>query len=149
MKLQKILPPVWLLIAIASMVSLHYWLPIQQLLVSPVNNLGILTSVIGIFIVVYCSYLFKSKQTSIIPLQESSYLITEGIFQYSRNPIYLGMIILLFGVWLYLGSLSPVFIIPMFAFLIQELFIKAEEAMLLERFNTDYLAYIAKVRRWI
>lgn len=103
----------------------------------------------NIYSILHLFILFKQKNTAIVPFRESSYLITEGIFNYSRNPIYLGMIITLIGVWIYLGSLTPVFIIPVFSWLIQEMFIKEEEKMLEDRFGEDYREYKATVRRWI
>ena len=104
---------------------------------------------LGIIVLLFCAYLFRQKNTAIEPFQESSYLLKEGIFNYSRNPIYLSMITVLIGLWLYLGSLTPVFVIPVFAWLIQELFIKEEERMLEATFGEEYREYKATVRRWI
>ena len=97
------------------MIGLHLWLPVKQLFFPPITYLGIIAIAIGIAMVLFCDRLFRQKNTTIKPFQESSYLVREGIFNYSRNPIYLGMIITLMGVWIYLGSLTPVFIIPIFA----------------------------------
>ncbi len=149
MKLQKVLPPVWFLLSIILMAGLHFWLPIQQLFFPPITYLGIVAIAVGIIVLLFCAYLFRQKNTVIVPFQESSYLIRESIFNYSRNPIYLGMIITLMGVWLYLGSLTPVFIVPVFAWLIQKLFIKEEERMLEAKFGQEYREYKATVRRWV
>ena len=149
MNLQKILPPVWFLLSIIVMTGWHLWLPVQQLFFPPITYLGIVAIAIGIVIVLFCDRLFRQKNTTIKPFQESSYLVTEGIFKYSRNPIYLGMTITLIGLWIFLGSLTPVFIIPVFAWLIQELFIKEEEKMLEDKFGEEYREYKASVRRWI
>jgi protein-S-isoprenylcysteine O-methyltransferase Ste14 len=59
------------------------------------------------------------------------------------------MIITLIGVWIVLGSLTPVFIIPIFTWLIQEMFIIEEEKMLEEKFGEEYREYKTAVRRWI
>ncbi|MGF1541780.1 MAG: methyltransferase family protein [Pleurocapsa sp.] len=114
MNLQKVLPPIWFLLAIILMAGLHLWLPVQRLFLFPINYLGVVAIATGIGMVLFCAYLFRQKNTTIKPFQESSYLVSEGIFNYSRNPIYLGMIITLIGVWIFLGSLTPVFIIPLF-----------------------------------
>ncbi|MDJ0687421.1 MAG: methyltransferase [Xenococcaceae cyanobacterium MO_188.B32] len=124
MNLQKVLPPFWLLLSVISMIGLHLFLPVRQLFFPPFKYLGLLALAIGIATVLLCAYLFRQKDTTIKPFQESSYLVREGIFNYSRNPIYLGMIIFLIGLWIFLGSLTPVFIIPVFTWLIQEVFIK-------------------------
>jgi protein-S-isoprenylcysteine O-methyltransferase Ste14 len=149
MNRQKILPPIWLLLSIMTMIGLHFWLPVKQLLFQPVNYLGIIIIAIAIVLVLASAYLFRQQETTIMPFQESSYLLKEGLFNYSRNPIYLGMIIILIGVWIVLGSLTPLFIIPAFSWIIQELFIKEEEKMLEEKFGESYQKYQATVRRWI
>ena len=146
---QKLLPPVWFLLSIIIMIVFHLFLPVQQLLLAPINYLGIVAIAIGIGIVLFCAYIFHQKKTTIKPFQESSHLIRESIFNYSRNPIYLGMIITLIGVGILLGSLTPLFIIPLFSLLIQELFIKEEERMLEAKFGESYQEYKGKVRRWI
>ncbi len=146
---QKLLPPVWFFLSIILMFGLHFWLPIKQLFFSPVTSLGIGAIFIGIVMVLFCAYVFRQRNTTIKPFQESSYLVKEGIFNYSRNPIYLGMVFFLIGLWIFLGSLSPVFIIPLFAGLIQELFIKQEEKMLEDKFGEEYQEYKVTVRRWI
>ena len=149
MNLQKVLPPVWFLLSIMLMIGLHFWLPIKQLFFSPITYSGIIAIALGIIVLLFCAYLFRQKNTAIVPFQESSYLIKESIFNYSRNPIYLGMITVLVGLWLLLGSLTPVFIVPVFAWLIQELFIKEEEQMLEDKFGESYQKYKTTVRRWI
>ncbi len=146
---QQVLPPVWFFLSIIVMIGLHFWLPVKQLLFPPLTYLGMVAIATGIGMVLFCAYLFRQKDTTIKPFQESSYLVKEGIFNYSRNPIYLGMITVLIGLWILEGSLTPLFIIPVFTWLIQELFIKQEEKMLLDKFGESYQEYKATVRRWI
>ena len=149
LNLQKVLPPVWFLLSIISAIALHLYLPVKQLLFPPFTYLGVVAIAVGIIMVLFCASFFRQKNTTIKPFEESSYLLREGIFNYSRNPIYLGMIIVLIGLWIVLGSLSPGLIIPVFAVLIQELFIKAEEQMLDAKFGEEYQEYKATVRRWL
>lgn len=63
--------------------------------------------------------------------------------------MYLGMMIILFGTWIFLGSLSPLFVIPVFFLFIQEIFIKYEEPFLENIFGDQYREYKSKVRRWL
>jgi protein-S-isoprenylcysteine O-methyltransferase Ste14 len=149
MNFQKFLPPVWFFLSIILMVGLHLWLPVKQLFFSPITYLGIGAILGGIVMALTCTYLFRQKNTTIKPFQESSYLVREGLFNYSRNPIYLGMIITLLGVWIFEGSLTPLFVIPVFIWLIQEVFIKQEEKMLEDKFGGEYKEYKATVRRWV
>jgi protein-S-isoprenylcysteine O-methyltransferase Ste14 len=102
-----------------------------------------------ILVVVYCAGIFQRKGTTIKPFEESSYLVDGGLFGYSRNPIYLGMVVVLLGLWCVLGSLTSLLVIPVFVWLIQEKFIKEEEKMLEDKFGEEYREYKAKVRRWL
>ncbi len=72
-----------------------------------------------------------------------------GVFRLSRNPIYLGYVLLLVGVAFLLGRLTPFFVIPFFIVLIERLFIPMEEKMLTAKFGQSYLEYQEQVRRWI
>ena len=149
MNYSKILPPFWFLFSIILMAGFHKLLPVKQLMTPPLTYWGIGAIVIGILMVLYCAQLFRQKGTTIKPFEESSSLVKEGLFRYSRNPIYLGMIVFLFGLWVVLGSLTPLGVIPVFAWLIQEKFIKEEEKMLEEKFGEEYKEYKARVRRWL
>ena len=149
MNYQKILPPFWFLFSIILMGGFHLLLPVKQLITQPFNYTGVVAIIIGIFMAVSCSQIFRQKGTTIKPFEESSYLVKEGLFRYSRNPIYLGMIVFLFGLWIVLGSLMPVVVMPVFIWLIQEKFIKEEEKMLCDKFGEEYREYKTKVRRWI
>ena len=93
---------------------------------------------------------FRAK-TTVNPLapRKSAALVTDGLYRFSRNPMYLGMLILLAGVAVWIGHLlAPVFLI-FFVILINELQIKPEEAALEERFGDAYRAYKSRVRRWL
>ncbi len=92
---------------------------------------------------------FKKAGTAIRPFESSTALVKDGLYQYTRNPMYLGMVILLIGVATYLGSLMPYLVVPMFILIIQECFIKHEEPFLENIFGQEYLDYRNNVRRWL
>jgi len=91
---------------------------------------------------------FNKAGTAIRPFESSTFLVTDGLYRYTRNPMYLGMVILLIGVATYLGSLTPYIVIPVFFLIIQQCFIKHEEPFLENIFGQEYLDYKDKVRRW-
>ena len=99
--------------------------------------------------VVWNASRFKKVGTTIKPFQESSFLLQRGMYRYSRNPIYLGMVVVLLGISIVLGSVTPFFLIPFFVWLIQIRFIIKEEQMLENTFGEPYLQYKARVRRWL
>ena len=76
-------------------------------------------------------------------------LITGGLYRFSRNPIYLSMVVLLYGEAIVLGSLSPWLVPTAFAAAVSRLFIQCEEAMLTEKFGDPYRDYCRRVRRWL
>lgn len=149
MNAKTILPPVWFFLAIFAMIGLHRLWPFAPVISPPFTYLGIGVMVVGLLFNLSCAYLFGKNNTAIKPFEESSQLITAGLYNYSRNPIYLGMVVILIGLWIFLGTLPPLIIILAFFGLIQEKFIKIEEQMLTEKFGQQYLTYQERVRRWI
>ncbi|CAG0954459.1 protein-S-isoprenylcysteine O-methyltransferase [Myxococcaceae bacterium] len=143
------LPPVLVAGCLALMVLLHFALPLGRWLDPPLTWIGLLPLGIGIGLLLGSSLLFRKRETTIVPFRESSALLTEGPYRYTRNPIYLGMLVALAGVAMLLGTRTPLLVIPLFFVLITNQFIVNEEAMLEERFGEAYDEYRRKVRRWI
>ncbi len=149
MQHKKMLPPTYLLIAIVVMVALHFLLPVIRFITLPWNVLGIVLLAVGIVINVMADNAFKRAETTVKPFEESAALITDGVFTISRHPMYLGFVLVLIGVALLLGSLTPFFVIPVFVALMEVVFIQVEERMLAKQYGQAWLAYKAKVRRWV
>lgn len=143
------LPPVYLLGTLLLSVLLHLVLPIARPIPGLLRWLGWIPLAVGVTIAARASRRFDARGTTVRPFEESTVLVTEDLYRYTRNPMYLGMILLLIGVDTLLGSLSPFLLIPPFGRLLQERFIRREEAMLETRFGDEYRAYRARVRRWI
>jgi protein-S-isoprenylcysteine O-methyltransferase Ste14 len=101
---------------------------------------------IGVVLNLLADRAFKFNQTTVKPFEESSTLITTGIFRYSRHPMYLGMVFILAGLALIMGSLTPFILILAFLILMDRVFIKVEEQMLEKKFGESWLTYKAKVR---
>ena len=87
--------------------------------------------------------------TAIHPLARSSFLVRSGPFRFSRNPIYLGMVLILSGAALALGSATPWLIIPVFIGVLAQQVIAGEERKLTAEFGAEYLEYCTRVRRWL
>jgi len=92
---------------------------------------------------------FRRHDTTIIPFEQSTALIAEGPYRYSRNPLYLSMTLILVGLWILLGSLSPAVVVPLFVWWISSRFIANEERHLEAQFGRTYLEYKTKVKRWL
>ena len=105
--------------------------------------------VFGCVINVITDNLFKHRKTTVKPYEKPTSFITSGPFKISRHPMYLGMLLILLGVAVLLGSLLT--FIPCLAFIIlmELIFISLEEKNLEKEFGNKYLEYKKKVRRWI
>ena len=103
----------------------------------------------GIILNLIADNAFKQVRTTVKPFQEASSLVTNGVFQISRNPMYMGMILILTGIAVLLRSFSPYLVIIAFVILIDRNYIRAEEYMLAEKFGAKWESYKATTRRWI
>ena len=140
-----------MLLAAALMWVLHHWLPLAQLIGTPWNYLGLLPFVAARVISVAAGTRFRQARTSFDAFnpREASTLVTDGVFRISRNPMYLGLVLVLIGWAIWLGTASPWLVVPLFAILMTVAQIVPEEAALEERFGEAYLAYRRSVGRWI
>ncbi len=145
----KILPPVYLLIAVLLMAGLNYFTPLHTILAAPITYLGIGLIILGFLIVIWPAASFGRVGTPIRPFEESTDLVTNGMYRVTRNPMYLGMVAVLLGVAVLFGSASPFLLIPIFSWIIQTKFVKFEEALLEETFGDEYIEYKSRVRRWL
>ena len=148
-KSKRVLPPVYFLAALVSMGALHFFLPIAYILRPPYSTSGSFLFVAGAVVVLWAARLFNRAGTTIRPFQEPSVLVTSGPYRYSRNPIYLGLVLALIGIGLLFGTLSPFVVVPVFICLIQQRFIQPEEAVLEKTFGSAYGRYKRQVRRWL
>ena len=143
------LPPLYLFTSLAAMVLLHFFIPVYEVTPYPLNIIGLIPLALGIILNLAADKALKKHGTTVKPYEESTRLITTGVYQYSRNPMYLGMVLILIGVALLMGSLTPYIIVPGFIVAIEQVFIRAEESMLHEEFGHDWTAYRENVRRWL
>jgi protein-S-isoprenylcysteine O-methyltransferase Ste14 len=147
----RIPPPLVMLLAAALMWALHRWLPLGHLMATPWNYFAVLPVAIGRAITLAAGRRFRQAQTTFDPLKPSkaSSLVTDGVFRVSRNPMYLGMVLLLIGWAMWLGTVSPWLVPPLFVIVISVAQIIPEEQALEELFGEAYLAYRHSVGRWI
>ncbi len=149
-----LLPPHYLALALVLMLGLDFAFPTAALAVTgtarPITlALGLLLIVGGILLAVQGSRLFAKVGTNIIPFSQSTTLVNSGVFAYSRNPMYLGMVLTLTGLALCLNHLMPWIVVAVFYCIIRWRFITHEEQLLEATFGQAYLDYKATVRRWL
>ena len=105
--------------------------------------------VAGVSFMTWARILVTSRKTTLFVGQPSSQLVREGPFRFSRNPMYVGVLVSLLGLALWIGTV-PMYVAVLFTFMTFHFFhIPREERMLLETFSEQYLAYSKDVRRWL
>ena len=113
--------------------------------------LAVLVLIMGIAIILAAILTFRQFQTTINPLQpnKATSLAVSGVFRFSRNPMYLAMLLILVALSLASGALAAVFLLPGFVIYISIFQIVPEEQAMEKLFSDQYLKYCKKVRRWI
>jgi protein-S-isoprenylcysteine O-methyltransferase Ste14 len=144
-------PPILMVLAALLMWALDRWMPIAQWIARPWNRLGVVVAALGVIIAVAEFARFHKVGTTVSPLDPSkaSYLVTDGVFRFSRNPMYLGLLLLLIGWAVWLGSAAPWLVPPLFVIVLTVGQIFPEERALHERFGEQYVLYQRRVARWI
>jgi len=143
------LPPLILGAAIALGLILNYFWPAKVLARSLAVPLGILIVFVAVAIGLLAVREMVTASTPLDVRKRSTRIVTSGIFQQSRNPIYLGMVLFCIGVAFLVDSLWLLGLVPLFAAILQKGVIEPEEAYLERNFGEEYLRYKARVRRWI
>lgn len=103
----------------------------------------------GLVLIAVAVAQMRQHRTPVLPRQEAAALLTRGVFRWSRNPIYLGMALILLGWVLRLGAPLALPLLPIFVWVIETRFIAPEEAMLQRRFGAAFARYEKATRRWL
>lgn len=147
----KIPPPVILLLSGAIM-----WMVAQSEFAYPVAIpialiIGLLLAIAGVVTAATAIRQFSHAETTVNPLDPgaASSLVDSGIFSRTRNPMYLGLLLVLSGWAVWLQSASNIVVLAAFVLYITQLQIKPEEEALNKIFGQAYVDYCARVRRWI
>jgi protein-S-isoprenylcysteine O-methyltransferase Ste14 len=143
------LPPLYFALAIVCMLVLHRWLPIADLIDPPWSRLGWIMVVAGVALAVWGRQRFARAGTNVVPFTPSTALVTDGPFRFTRNPMYLGMMLVLLGGFVIAGTLGSLLVVPVFVWWIRHRFVLREEEHMRAHFGADYEAYRRRVRRWI
>jgi protein-S-isoprenylcysteine O-methyltransferase Ste14 len=146
----KIPPPVvvlvigvfmWLVSRAAP--SLHFDVPAHNWLAIVLVSVGFLTGLSGVVT-------FRIAKTTVDPMKpRASSLVTWGVYAISRNPMYLGGLIMLLGWAVFLSNAIAFLFLPMYVLYINRFQIAPEERALRSLFGETYAAYQARARRWL
>ena len=145
----KIPPPILALVMIVLIYVSSFF--IESTKFNYQGSLSVLVLILGLACAIPSFKLFARYKTTISPLKPSdaTALVTEGMYRYSRNPMYLGLLLLTIASTIWFGTWFGIIINILFIFLINFLQIIPEEEALLEIFGEEYEEYKKNVRRWI
>ncbi len=139
----------YFLILLIVSVLLNFIFPVPLFLSPPITYSGFLIIIFGLVLAFWSRSLFLRNSTTLQLSEEPTSLVTTGPFRYSRNPIYLGMASVLFGVAVLQGTLVAFAFPALFVMVIQFFIIPGEERKLENLFGELYREYKKSVRRWI
>ena len=147
--MRAILPPTYLLASLILMVTLRVFLPGPRVIEAPSSLIGVGLGLLGVGLNVVGDRQFQRAKTTMNPFGEPRVLVTTGVFRYSRHPMYLGMVLLVVGMAMHLGYVTPFLAPTLLWAVLHYRFIPQEERTMSERFGEEYIRYRTRVRRWI
>ena len=119
----------------------------------PYNLVGLLFIPIGFFLIIWANYALlhigKIGLRAREPMQRPSNLVLVGPYRLTRNPLYLGCLLILLGLVIVWSSVVTAFVLILVYIIFRYLFIKKEETILEEEFGDEYREFKKRVRRWI
>lgn len=147
----RIPPPLYFFICLGTGLGLDYLFPIAEFDLPHLSRflVGIpLLILSGAFAVAGFAALIRNK-TPFDTSKATVKIVTSGIFRYSRNPMYLSLLLFLLGLALLLSSIGLLLTTPLLYFLLLYRAILPEEHYLSEKFGDSYKTYMESVRRWL
>ncbi|MBX9588324.1 MAG: hypothetical protein K2X43_03400 [Hyphomonadaceae bacterium] len=144
----RLLPPILVLILLVAMIVLRFAAPDPVVVSYPYNLAGMVLAAAGLLVTLAGARPFGHVGTNIRTFNEPGALVTDWLFRRTRNPMYLGFVLLLAGAVL-LGTATPFLAVALFAITADRWYTAFEERALERKFGEDYAAYRRGTRRWI
>lgn len=146
----KIPPPLVTLIFAGACYLLAKYLPVGEFDFFGRKVLMYVMLLIGGILMLIAIYQFFKKKTTTNPLhpEKASTLVISGIFRYTRNPMYLAMLLFLIGFALKLGNAFNTILLAGFVYYMNHFQIRHEEEALMKIFGKEYKLYMKATRRW-
>jgi len=147
----KIIPIVQLILIAAAMLGIQKLSP--SLNYHGNGNLPLFTilCLTGFGLIMAGSKEFLSYKTTTNPIniENTTQLVTSGLYKYSRNPMYIGLVLSLLGWAALIGSVLSLIALPLFIWSMTQYQIRFEEDLLERKFGKDFIDYKKKVPRWL
>jgi protein-S-isoprenylcysteine O-methyltransferase Ste14 len=147
----KVPPPVVALVCAGAMWYFAAHTPLITLPGITRLVVAVLISAMGFSVMLAGVLSFRRAQTTINPLkpETATALVTGGVYRYTRNPMYLGMVMVLLGWAVFLSAPATLLGVVVFWLYIERFQIRPEERALVSLFGSTFTDYTARVRRWL
>ena len=142
-------PPIVALMFIVIAYVLGRFVPLPFVVPLVLRYVGLGMTFVGFLLGIGALNEFRKTHTTLDPHGSVKKLVTSGIYRFTRNPIYLGFLLMVIGVPLNFGLYWGIVMAPFYIILMNKLIIEYEEAYLEKRFGKIYTNYTSHVRRWI
>jgi protein-S-isoprenylcysteine O-methyltransferase Ste14 len=142
-------PPVVALMFIVIAYALGRFVPLPFTTPAILRYVGLGITFIGFLLGIGALIEFRKARTTLDPHGSSRQVVTSGIYRFTRNPIYLGFLLMVIGLPLNSGLYWGFVMAPFYVFLMNRLVIQHEEVYLEKKFGKAYTSYTSRVRRWL
>lgn len=146
---KNIHPPIVTLLYIIVAIFLGRLIKIPLATPPVLQTIGFALTFIGFLFGIGAFIEFRKARTTLDPHGSVNAMVTTGVYRVTRNPIYLGFLLMLIGLPLNSGYYWGIILSPLFITTINQLVIEKEEAYLEKKFKEQYTSYKSRVRRWL
>lgn len=147
--MKRIPPPILMFAGLGCEWLLSGYLPLVRIDMEPERWLGYVAIALGVVLALTALAMFAKARTTPIPHGVPRVFVASGPFRITRNPMYLGLVLILLGSAPQFGGASAVAVPFLFGALLSSVFIPPEEQAMMTQFGADYRDYSTRVRRWI
>lgn len=144
----RIIPPILLCILVGAMVGADTFLPLIRFDPSGLICAGAALAVLGIGISIAGKRHLRRADTSVNTFEDPGMLVTDGLYGFSRNPMYLGLVLAGFGAALISATLAALVLAAAYTLIVRYWYIAYEERAMHLKFGARYDAYCRRVGRW-
>lgn len=146
------IPPLALFVVLASAIwAVSKYFPAANLALPGRQIIALISILLGLAVISAGVVEFRRRKTTMSPFspEQTASVVSSGIYHWTRNPMYLGMALALFGVAVWQANLFGFVVVLLFCVYLTRFQIVPEERMLLKLFGEEFAAYMNQVRRWI
>jgi len=145
----KVAAPTLVFIHIIMAILLGRLLPLPIPAPAFLSWVGLGFAALGFVLGILAVVEFRRARVSSDPKKPARVLITSGVYRFTRNPVYLGFVLMLIGLPLSMRNYWGILLVQPLMTFMKDMVIQHEEAYLMQEFKKQYVEYCSHVRRWI